>query len=78
MGVKNHVVFISKYRKKAIFEQISNELSDVFRRLACQKETVIEEVHLIHLIPIDTSGRPCQAMAEPLVLRRFIEYLRLH
>jgi len=78
MGVKNHVVFIPKYRKKAIFGQIRNELNDVFRRLAWQKETVIEEVHLIHRIPIDTSGRPCQAMAGQLVLRRCIGCSRLH
>jgi len=44
---KYHVVFIPKYRKKAIFGQIRKELGDVFRRLARQKESVIEEGHIM-------------------------------
>ena len=44
---KYHVVFIPKYRKKVIFGQIRKELGDVFRRLARQKESVIEEGHLM-------------------------------
>ena len=44
---KYHVVFIPKYRKKAIFGQIRKELGDVFRRLARQKESVIEEGHMM-------------------------------
>ena len=44
---KYHIVFIPKYRKKAIFGQIRKELGDVFRRLARQKESVIEEGHLM-------------------------------
>jgi len=41
------VVFIPKYRKKAIFGQIRRELGDVLRRLAEQKESRIEEGHLM-------------------------------
>ena len=44
---KYHVVFIPKYRKKAIFGQIRRELGAVFRRLAEQKESAIEEGHLM-------------------------------
>ena len=44
---KYHVVFIPKYRKKAIFGQIRRDLGDVFRRLAEQKESRIEEGHLM-------------------------------
>ena len=44
---KYHVVFIPKYRKKAIFGQIRQELGSVFRRLAEQKESAIEEGHLM-------------------------------
>ena len=44
---KYHVVFIPKYRKKVIVGQIRKELGDVFRRLARQKESVIEEGHLM-------------------------------
>ena len=44
---KYHVVFIQKYRKKEIFGQIRKELGEVFRRLARQMESVIEEGHLM-------------------------------
>ena len=44
---KYHIVFIPKYRRKVIFGQIRQELGDVFRRLARQKESVIEEGHLM-------------------------------
>ena len=43
---KYHVVFIPKYRKKAIFGEIRRELGEVLRRLAEQKESHIEEGHL--------------------------------
>jgi hypothetical protein len=39
------VVFIPKYRKKAIFGQIRGELGDVLRSLAEQKASWIEEGH---------------------------------
>ena len=44
---KYHVVFIPKYRKKAIFGQIRRYLGEVFRRLAEQRESRIEEGHLM-------------------------------
>jgi len=44
---KYHVVFIPKYRRKAIFGQIRGELGSVFRRLAEQKESAVEEGHLM-------------------------------
>ncbi len=44
---KYHVVFIPKYRKKRIFGHLRGELGDVFRRLAEQKESQIEEGHLM-------------------------------
>ena len=55
---KFHVVFIPKYRKKAIFGQIRAELGEVFRHLAEHKESTIEEgplmpdnVHMMISIP---------------------------
>ena len=42
-----HVVFIPKYRKKAIFGQIRADLGDVLRRLAEQKESRITEGHVM-------------------------------
>jgi putative transposase len=44
---KYHVVFIPKYRKKSIFGGIRGDLGEVFRRLAEQKESRIEEGHLM-------------------------------
>ncbi len=43
---KYHVVFIPKYRKKVIYGQLRRELGGVFRELARQRESEIEEGHL--------------------------------
>ena len=44
---KYHVVFIPKYRKKRIYGEIRRQLGDVLRRLAEQRESRIEEGHLL-------------------------------
>lgn len=44
---KYHVIFIPKYRCKIVFGQIRRELGEVFRRLAKQKESEVEEGHVI-------------------------------
>jgi len=44
---KYHVVFIPKCRRKVLFGQIRKEIGEVFHRLARQKESVIEEGHLM-------------------------------
>ena len=44
---KYHVIFIPKYRRKVLYGQIRRELGDVFRRLARQKESEIEEGHMM-------------------------------
>ncbi len=43
---KYHVVFIPKYRKKAIYGEIRRHLGEALRRLAEQRESRIEEGHL--------------------------------
>ncbi len=43
---KYHVVFIPKYRRKVLYGQVRSYLGDVFRELARQKESWIEEGHL--------------------------------
>lgn len=40
-------MFIPKYRKKAIFGQLRRELGEVLKKLAEQKESWIEEGHLL-------------------------------
>lgn len=44
---KYHVVFIPKCRRKVIYGQLRPELGKVFRELAQQKESEIEEGHLM-------------------------------
>lgn len=44
---KYHIVFIPKYRRRVLFGGLQRELGEVFRRLAEQKESRIEEGHLM-------------------------------
>ena len=43
---KYHVVFIPKCRRKVLYKELRRHLGEVFRRLAVQKESEIEEGHL--------------------------------
>lgn len=43
---KFHVIFIPKYRRKALYGELRRRLGEVFRKLAEQKESRIEEGHL--------------------------------
>ena len=51
-----HVVFIPKYRKKAIYGELRRYLGDVLRRLAQRRESEVEEGHLMR----DTSTSCCR------------------
>ena len=44
---KYHVVFIPKYRRKTLYVGLRRHLGEVFRKLAEQKESRIEEGHLL-------------------------------
>ena len=44
---KYHVVFIPKCRRKTLYGQLRQYLGEVFRKLAEQKESRIEEGHLM-------------------------------
>jgi len=44
---KYHVVFIPKCRKKVFYGQVRRDLGGVFRSLALQKESRIEEGHIM-------------------------------
>jgi putative transposase len=44
---KYHVVFIPKYRRKTLYGELRRHLGDVFRKLAEQKESRVEEGHLM-------------------------------
>jgi putative transposase len=44
---KYHVVFIPKRRRKALSVELRQHLGEVFRRLALQRESRVEEGHLM-------------------------------
>ena len=44
---KYHVVFIPKCRRGALYYQLRQHLGEVFRKLASQKESRVEEGHLM-------------------------------
>ena len=44
---KYHVVFIPKCRRKTIYGHLRRHLGTVFRKLAAQKESQVEEGHLM-------------------------------
>jgi putative transposase len=55
---KYHVVFIPKYRRKALYGELKQYLGDALRKLALQKESRIEQglpmsdhVHMMISIP---------------------------
>lgn len=44
---KYHVVWIPKYRKKVLYGQLRAHMGDIIRELARQKESRVEEGHLM-------------------------------
>ena len=44
---KYHVVFIPKYRWKALYAELRRHLGGIFRTLTQQKESAVEEGHLM-------------------------------
>lgn len=44
---KYHIIWIPKYRKKAIFADLRKYLGEIFRELAKQKECTVIEGHLM-------------------------------
>ena len=44
---KYHIVFIPKYRRKALFGEIRKQMGELFHELARQRESKIEEGHLM-------------------------------
>src|SRR3984957_15203085 len=44
---KYHVIFIPKCRRKTLYKELRQHLGEVFRRLAEQKQSRVEEGHLM-------------------------------
>ena len=49
---KYHIVFIPKYRKKALYGALRQQLGELLRQLALHRESRIEEGHLHMLVSI--------------------------
>ena len=45
---KYHIVFIPKYRKKVLYAELRRYLGEIFQSLAKQKESKVEEGHLLN------------------------------
>ena len=62
---KYHVVFIPKCRRKALYEELRRHLGEVFRQLAGQKESRIEEGHLMpYHVPMMVAISPKHAVSQ--------------
>ncbi len=66
---KYHVIFIPKCRRRTLYTQLRQHLGEVFRKLASQKESRVEEGHLmtdhVHMmlaIPLTANIEPYSAM----------------
>src|SRR5436305_12863842 len=64
---KFHVVFIPKYRRRALYAELRQHLGEVFRELASQRESRIEErhplsdhVHILISIPPKYAAAPVE------------------
>ncbi len=44
---KYHVIFIPKCRRRTLYTQLRQHLGEVFRKLAAQKDSRVEEGHLM-------------------------------
>ena len=47
LGLQISCVFIPKCRRKTLYQELRRHLGEVFRRLALQKESKVEEGHLM-------------------------------
>ena len=61
---KYHVVFIPKCRRKTLYGELRRHLGDVFRKLAQQKESRIEEGHLPDHVHMMISIPPKHAVSQ--------------
>ena len=63
-----HVVFVPKYRKKAIYGGLREQLGEVLRQRALHRESRVEEGHLlvdhVHMLPIPPKYSVAQVVGE--------------
>jgi len=62
---KYHVVFIPKCRRKTLYGELRQHLGEVFRRLAMQKESRVEETNGVAL------ATPMAALSGPIPKPKF-------
>jgi len=62
---KSHIVFIPKYRKKALYGALRQQLGEVLKQLAMQRESRIDEGHLMRdHVPMLVSIRPKYSVSQ--------------
>jgi len=64
---KYHVVFIPKYRRKALYHELRRHLGAVFRALAEQKECRVEEGYLMGITCTCSSRFPRSTLVAQVV-----------
>jgi putative transposase len=69
---KYHVVFVPKCRRKALYDQLRPHLGEVLKKLVMQKESRIEEEHMmadhVHMLICD-SAEVCSISGDTLYQR---------
>jgi putative transposase len=75
---KYHVVFIPKCRRRTLYLELRRHLGEVFRQLAAQKESQIEEGHLqpdhVHMM---IAIPPKYAVSQVIAIRAILDCLGL-
>ena len=62
---KSHIVFIPKYRRKALYGALRQQLGEVLKQLAMQRESRIDEGHLMRdHVPMLVSIRPKYSVSQ--------------
>ena len=68
---KYHVVFIPKCRRKALYQELRRHLGEVLRKLALQRESKVEEGHLMPITCIC-----CCRFRRSTRCRRWSDYIK--
>ncbi len=68
---KYHAVFIPKCRRKTLYRELRQHLGEVFRKLATQKESRIEEGHLLpdHVPMMSDTAEVCGVASDRVCQR---------
>ena len=69
-------VFIPKYRRKTLYGELRQHLGEVFRRLAIQKESWVEEGHLTLAAKDDVAAKLALTVSSKILARQQLNIQR--